>query len=326
VFRTREDESGSTHVVFGDGLSGARLPTGSNNIVANYRYGAGAAVPEAGTLVSVLQAQPGLASLVNPVAPAGGTDADPPAKVRTLAPESVLTFGRAVSLDDYQTLAAGAPGVTAAQASYAFDPLAQRPTVHVWVAGDAGAAPSAQAAIATVADPNRTFKVEAATAIDFWLSLTYVRDPRYLDADVQQGIHDALLDPDRGLFGSNRVRIGQAYFDSDIYAACLAVQGVVAVHQLSFVTAGLTLLTLPVLRLTGRRLEELALQRRIPTIARDQPLKLVARPPIDLLPIPINISSASRPCNLERYSPGDGNYFALLDDGEHLTITGEVSS
>jgi hypothetical protein len=296
IFRTREDDDGNTHVVFG-----SRLPTGVNNVIASYRYGAGADTPHSGALTSILQPQPGLASVVNPVAPTGGADADPPAKIRTLAPQSVLTFGRAVSLDDYQTLAAGAGGVTAAQATYTFDPLAQRPTVHVWVAGDAGAADAARAAIAGAADPNRSFKVEAATALTVWLTLTYVRDTRYQDAVVKQGVHDALLDPDKGVFGDHRVQIGKAYFNSDVYAACLKVPGVVAVHSLSFDTNRFIVLSLA---LGGASRSKVRFQ---PWIFR-RPLR----------------GAKQDPCQIERYDPGDGNYFQVPDDSAHLTLNAEL--
>ena len=74
---TREDEQGQTHVVFGDGKNGARLPTGVNNVVASYRYGSGAAVPAAGSLTVVLKPQPGLRSIKNPVAVGGGSRPGP---------------------------------------------------------------------------------------------------------------------------------------------------------------------------------------------------------------------------------------------------------
>ncbi len=41
IFVLREDETGKTHVQFGDGVNGARLPTGTNNVVATYRYAGG---------------------------------------------------------------------------------------------------------------------------------------------------------------------------------------------------------------------------------------------------------------------------------------------
>jgi hypothetical protein len=47
VFVTKEDADNKTHVLFGDGLSGARLPSGTNNVVASYRYGSRACAASA---------------------------------------------------------------------------------------------------------------------------------------------------------------------------------------------------------------------------------------------------------------------------------------
>ena len=66
------------------------------------------------------------------------------------------------------------------------------------------------------------------------LQLTLMLNPRYDEPTVMSAVQTALLDPDSGLFGANAVGIGQAYYDSQIYAACLAVPGVDAVHGLSF--------------------------------------------------------------------------------------------
>ena len=41
VFVTSEDNQNITHVQFGDGVNGARVPTGVNNVIASYRYGSG---------------------------------------------------------------------------------------------------------------------------------------------------------------------------------------------------------------------------------------------------------------------------------------------
>ncbi len=60
VFVTREDENNITHVQFGDGINGARLPSGVNNVVATYRYGSGADSPDAGQLTVLTQAWPNL--------------------------------------------------------------------------------------------------------------------------------------------------------------------------------------------------------------------------------------------------------------------------
>ena len=46
-------------------------------------------------------------------------------------------------------------------------------------------------------------------------------------------VRAALEDADRGLFGKNVIRIGQV-MNSHIHAACLAVDGALAVHSLVF--------------------------------------------------------------------------------------------
>jgi hypothetical protein len=291
VFVTTEDEQGNTHVAFGDGTNGARLPTGTGNVVATYRYGAGADVPDAGSLTMVLQPQPGLRAIRNPVPPAGGADPDPPGRVRTLAPRSVLTFGRAISLDDYAAIAATAPGVKRVSAAYTFDALAQRPMVSLWVGDDDGAVTAAKAAIAAAADPNRPVAVNLAQSIVVTLSLTYLRDQRYDDAAVRAALHAALLDPDQGLFGANVVQIGQAFYESQISAACLAVPGVEAVRNIDF-SAGLRFV--PV----GRTL---AVRAFLPVVSVVRPFFVQ--------------------CAGHRFDPGSDKFFIIPDDPQHLVLT-----
>jgi hypothetical protein len=71
-------------------------------------------------LVRVL---PGLKAIRNPVPVGGGADPDLPDRIRRHAPRSVLAFGRAISGDDYETVAAQAPGVARARAYWVWDPL-----------------------------------------------------------------------------------------------------------------------------------------------------------------------------------------------------------
>jgi hypothetical protein len=234
VFVASEDESGKTHVSFGDGVNGARLPTGTNNVVATYRMGAGAASPPAGKLTVIAQSFPGLQSVLNPVAVSGGADADPPDQIRQYAPRSVLTFGRAVSVFDYEAIAAQAPGVTRARATWSWDDARQRTAVTVYVGDDAGAVASAKLVLAAAGDPNRPVSVVLAGAIPVSLSLTLVVTPG-MDADaISAAVKTALADSQTGLFAPGRLRIGRAVFDSQIEAACLSVEGTVAVKAISF--------------------------------------------------------------------------------------------
>jgi hypothetical protein len=234
VFVTREDEDGKTHVLFGDGVNGARLTTGVNNVVATYRYGSGASAPDRGALSLILKPQPNLKAIHNPVPVGGGADPDPPQQIRRYAPRSVLTFGRAVSADDYETVAAQTPGVARARAYWAWDAAQQRTLVKIYVGDDDGAVAAAKVALAGAADPNRPVSVAKATVVPVALSLSLSIDPSYIAADLIAAVRAALLDADAGLFGANAIRIGQAVYRSQIYEACLRVPGVVAVHGLSF--------------------------------------------------------------------------------------------
>ena len=292
VFVTQEDTSGNTHVLGGDGVNGARFPSGTNNIVANYRIGSGAALPPPTSVSVLLQPQPGLQALVNPVPPSGGADSAASSALRQLAPQSVVTFGRAVSVDDYAAIAAATPGVARVSAAYAFDPVQQRPVVTLWVGDDSQAVGKAQAAIAPISDPNRPISIKAANPVQISIALTYVRDPRYLDAAVLAGVRTALADPSVGLFGSNVVQIGQAFYDSQIYAVCLKVPGVQAVHNLQ-VTVGPPPVIYYVWQLSSVWVG--GLRRTI---------------------------SAAGGCTGHRYSPGADGFFALQNTPATLQLSG----
>jgi hypothetical protein len=79
--------------------------------------------------------------------------------MRQYAPLSVLTFGRAISGDDYEAIAASTPGVTRASAVWSFDPEAERTVVTVYVGDDQSARNAAQLALTSDADPNRPVSV-----------------------------------------------------------------------------------------------------------------------------------------------------------------------
>ena len=238
VYVTREDVNGQTHVDFGDGVNGARLPTGVNNVVATYRIGAGAASPPAGKLTIIAQSFPGLRSILNPVAVGGGADPDPADQIRRYAPRSVLTFGRAVSVFDYEALAAQAPGVSRARAVWAWSDVRQRALVIVYVGDDAAATASARAVLAAAGDPNRPISVVNATAVPATLTLTLVVTPGWDSGAIAAQAITALADPNTGLFSANLLPIGQPVFDSQIDQAVLGVAGAVAVVATAFTANG----------------------------------------------------------------------------------------
>jgi predicted phage baseplate assembly protein len=312
VFITHEDDQGKTHVIFGDGEFGARLPTGINNIIASYRYGSGADIPGMGTLTVVLKPQPGLQSIRNPVAVGEGSDPDPSAKLRRLASRSVLTFNRAVSAEDYEAIAAQAPGVTRAKAALAFDPVEQRPRVTVWVGDDAEAVAAARTAITSAADPNRFPAILLARRVQVSLTVSLVIDSRRNNQPVLNAVRIALLDPDNGLLGLNALEIGQPIYDSQLYAACVAVPGVLAVKRLEFSSAG-----------SPKQLDSTTVRAR-----REAALSLQASHKPDFSSsaidkrIFIRRPSSSDACAEHRHDPGAGAFFLLPNEG--LALSPEV--
>jgi hypothetical protein len=236
VFVTREDDEQKTHIRFGDGEFGARLPSGIDNVVATYRFGSGAEVPRIGSLTTILRPQQGLQAIRNPIAPGGGADPDPPDQIRLYAPRSVLTFGRAVSGDDYETIAAQTPGVRRARVRWTWDADSQRTLVKVFVGDDEAAVVAARTALRAFADPNRPVMVVLAAPRYADISFTLEIDPDYTPDAVAAAVRERLLDPQREPFGTEVVRIDDVVYNSHIYDVCMAVPGVAAVHGLAFST------------------------------------------------------------------------------------------
>ena len=111
------DETGGATVRFGDGLHGARLPAGAENVRAVYRSGSGAGGNVAAGQLTQLQSRPpGVIAVINPVAASGGVDAEAANAVRTRATAGLGSLGRVVALPDYEDLAQSRPGIGKAAA------------------------------------------------------------------------------------------------------------------------------------------------------------------------------------------------------------------
>ncbi len=106
---------GRATIRFGDGVSGARLPSGNDNITATYRV----AVPDqgqitAGTVVNLLDRPLGIRA-VSGLSPSGMTQVRHGAETREEIVSRASRFGRAlqrpVSLRDYEDFATFQPGI-----------------------------------------------------------------------------------------------------------------------------------------------------------------------------------------------------------------------
>ncbi|SHN40791.1 hypothetical protein [Chitinophaga sp. CF418] len=232
VFIVRQNDEGDAIITFGDGIRGQRLPTGANNVVAWYRYGAGEAAPPAGAVNQIAKPFKGLQSVNNPLSAAGGADPEPADGMRTYAPKSALILGRAVSIQDMEAVALSMPGVKGVQAAWRWHGTRQCALVHIWYLGEAGLETALSQRLRNVSDPAVIIQVEQATTAKAKLSIAVKFDPRYLEADVLAAVRENLTNIKSGLLARENIGIGRPLFRSRIFAAVLAVPGATAVSGL----------------------------------------------------------------------------------------------
>lgn len=235
VYIVRQNDQQETTLTFGDGQTGARLPTGINNVTATYRFGAGSAKPPAGAIAQLDKPVPGLRRVVSPVAAGGGKDSDQPDEIRTNAPNSALLLGRAISLPDFEALAREFGGVVNAQATWAWDERQQRAVVKVWFIADGGdIAQALQAFLIGQADPHTPLVATAAIAqTPSNLVINLGLDPRADSEWVLEAVRQTLTDNQTGLLALAQIPIGRPLFRSQLFAAILEVAGTQSVQSMT---------------------------------------------------------------------------------------------
>ncbi len=227
VYTTSIDDDQKTTVQFGDGVTGARLPTGKANVVARYRQGLGKdGNVAAGQITTALDRPVGLKAVVNPVAASGGTDAETSAKARQNAPNTVRTFDRAVSLSDFEDLAREFVGVDKALATWVW--TGETRTVHLTVAGDDGAAlagkemANLRSYLDVRRDPNRPLLIAGYLPVKIDATVSVRVAANRLTTDVSAAVADAI----EAYFDFDQRGFGEAVHLSDIYAEVEEVAGV----------------------------------------------------------------------------------------------------
>ena len=242
VFATRNNPDTTTAVQFGDGVEGATLPTGQNNIQATYRIGSGVATNVgAGAITTVVDRPLGVSGVINPSAATGGQDPQSISDVRTNAPSAVLTLGRAVSIADYQNYAASFSGI--AKAAALWIPSGPARGVFLTVAGAGGVAlppgnPTLDNLIASLRAYGTPYvPIMAVSFLEtlFSLSANVAHDPDYDRGTVQAAIITAL----RSQYCFANRSFGQGVTGDEIAALIQAVPGVVGVN-VTAVTPGYT--------------------------------------------------------------------------------------
>lgn len=232
IYIVRQNDDHETLVIFGDGKRGRRLPSGSDNIIAGYRHGAGAAAPPANTITQLAKPVKSLTGVNNPFAAAAGADAEEAEGIRDYAPQSALLLGRTVSLPDFIAATAGMSGVLAVHGEWRWNNRRQRPVVQLWYIGDSDSA-GITTALRNLSDPAIALDVDKAVSVDLILAFDVEVDDAYVDADVLNEVRRTLTCEDTGLLSPQNIGIGQPLYRSRVYAAILHVPGTVAVTHMT---------------------------------------------------------------------------------------------
>jgi WD40 repeat protein len=228
------DEAGWTTATFGDGVQGARLPNGQENVVASYRVGLGlSGEVDAGALSQLKNKPLGVDSVTNPKPATGAAPPDTRDSARSRAPLTVATLGRIVSLQDYDDFTRAFAGIGRARTSLLWNGRSQ--VIHITVLGadgkpvpeesalytslvqaiDAARAPAQPVIVQSGPDMIQKFKV--AGRIIVWPD------------DEPARVRDAVVAALQQQFALEQRQFGQGVAASDVIAAIQAVPGVIAV-------------------------------------------------------------------------------------------------
>jgi hypothetical protein len=242
VYVTHASPDGKVTVQFGNGLAGARTPTGTSNLRAFYRKGTGSAgMVDPGQLTMPLDRPQGLQSVTNPGAASGGADPSTPADARERAPLPTLTLGRVVSLEDYQNFAQAFAGIAKALATWTW--FGSTRGVFLTVAGDGGAQLNANDPIfknlfnALTARGLPHLPLQIASYIPVLFSIkaqlkvdTDVYDPVRVSGDAWSKLVEA--------FSFSKMQPGDRIASSRVIAILQSTPGVIAVDLTQFERSG----------------------------------------------------------------------------------------
>ncbi len=235
AFSLYTDADGYTYVQFGDGVSGAIPPTGVE-VVATYRYGQGVdgnvAAGAIRSLVSGGDLVGRISSVSNASAMQGGSDAESIESMRKSIPQSIRAVERAVTMDDFASLAQRVGGVAKA----ATNPASSVTSVEVAIAPVGGGQPTGTLLASTdlYLDSRKMVGVDVVSVVpayvDVNISISITCDARYRNADVDAAVEAAIND----LFAFDNVSFGQRVTKAGIFRYTVDIEGVDYVEITTF--------------------------------------------------------------------------------------------
>ncbi len=228
-FITKTDGEGKTTVIFGNGREGLRLPTGIENIKAEYRNGIGKPGNVKAEQITLLTTRPlGVREIINPLPASGGADKETRDQARKNAPLAVMALDRLVSVQDYEDFSRLYAGIGKAFAVEISD--GRRQLVHITIAGaddipidkSADLYRNLHQALLDFGDPYQAIQLEIRELMLIVVSAGIRILPDYQWEPVVTQVRSALLDA----FSFERRELGQDVLLSEVISIMQRVPGV----------------------------------------------------------------------------------------------------
>jgi hypothetical protein len=253
IYIVREDTDNNSWVQFGDGVTGARLPSGVKNVVAKSRTGTGAF----GALKPDTKVQAGgrlerLDKIQMPDVAAGGSQPEGGDNARDAAPGKIQSLDRLVSVHDFESETLAVSGVTKAAAAWQL--VENIPELVVTVLMETERGDEFTGVRTTLAGYSRgrgadRFPISVLQGqLEYVvINATFGYDSTYREEDIVKAIQKALgvnsgkpnvADDQSGLFSVRARRFGQREYATSVAGTIQQVAGVTWAYITRFESLG----------------------------------------------------------------------------------------
>ena len=245
-FVAEPDDDGTVHLRFGDDVSG-RQPAAGLQFRASYRIGGGVAGNAGREVLTVpYPAMPGV-TVRNPLPAAGGAEPEPLEQVRQFAPQAFRVQERAVTDDDYATVARLDPRVQRAVGTRRWTGSWYTEFVTVDRLGGTGVDASFRSELEAELERYRMagsdVAVQAPVYVPLAIGLEVCVAPGHFRGTVKAALIEAFSTRDlpgggRGFFHPDNFTFAVPVYLSAVVAAAMAVPGVAWVDVVEFQRLG----------------------------------------------------------------------------------------
>jgi hypothetical protein len=251
-FVVEVEDDGRATLRFGDDIHG-RSPSGGIRLLATYRIGNGSAGNiGADSLYHVVSPDSRISAVRNPLPAQGGTEPEPSEQVRLYAPQAFRTQERAVTAEDYATMAQRHPDVQKAVATLRWTGSWKTVFITVDRKGGRPVSPEFEADLRLFLERFRLaghdLEIDAPRFVPLDITLTVCLKSGYTKAAVKQALLETFSNADlpsgsmtqsaaggrRGFFHPDNITFGQTIYLSQLVAAAMGVPGVEWVETTRF--------------------------------------------------------------------------------------------